>query len=258
MSRRVPARPQTLRQVLAPRATPPPAAVFTARERALIRRLRTPEAVQHWLNALPYNTEIRGETLRSFRGVVAHGTAHCLEAALFAAVVLEQHGYPPLVLSFESIDHLDHVIFVYRGPRGWGSVARSRDPGLHGRRPVFATPRALALSYVDPYVDFTGRVRAYAVVPLASMGGYDWRLAAGNVWAVEQQLIAWPHHAIRTSDARYRRLKRWYRAYRRAFDHKPITYAGRERWAPLPAEFRRTASPAPAAVSRGRSRGSAS
>ena len=90
------------------------------------------------------------------------GTAHCLEAALAAAVILEQHGYPPLVLSFESIDLLDHVIFVYRTPTGWGSVARSRDPGLHGRKPVFATPRALALSYFEGYIDFTGRVKAYA------------------------------------------------------------------------------------------------
>ena len=62
----------------------------------------------------------------------------------------------------------------------WGSVARSRDPGLHGRRAVFATPRALALSYVDPYVDLTGRVTAYAVVDLRVMGTYDWRLSSGT------------------------------------------------------------------------------
>ena len=104
------------------------------------------------------------------------GTAHCLEAALSAAVILEQHRYPPLVLSFESIDLLDHVIFVYRTPTGWGSVARSRDPGLHGRKPVFATPRALALSYFDGYIDFTGRVKAYGVVDLRVLGTV--RLAA--------------------------------------------------------------------------------
>src|SRR5687767_1632384 len=138
----------------------PPLSAFTAAERRIIHRLRTPAAVQAYLNALPYNDEPPpgGATLRSFRGVVKHGTAHCLEAALSAAVILEQHGYPPLVLSFESIDELDHVLFVYRGTRGWGSVARSRDPGLHGRKPVFRTARALALSYVDPYVDFTGRI----------------------------------------------------------------------------------------------------
>ena len=108
----------------------PPLSAFTRAERRLIERLRTPAAVQAWLNALPYNNETRGETLRSFRGVITRGTAHCLEAALSAAVILEQHRYPPLVLSFESIDLLDHVIFVYRRKGRWGSIARSRDPGL--------------------------------------------------------------------------------------------------------------------------------
>src|SRR3984893_11482427 len=117
------------------------------------------------------------------------GTAHCLEAALFAAVVLEQHGYPPLVLSFESIDELDHVLFVYRRSGRWGSVARSRDPGLHGRKPVFHTPRALALSYVDPYIDLTGRVTGYDLVDLRRVGNYDWRLAKTNVWKGERKLL---------------------------------------------------------------------
>ena len=163
---------------------------LTARERRVIGRLRTPLDVQRYLNALPYNTEPHGRaTLRSFRGVVAHGNAHCLEATLFAAVVLEHHGYPPLVLSFESIDLLDHVIFVYRTSQGWGSVARSRDPGLHGRKPVFATPRALALSYQVPYVDFTGAIKAYAVVDLRVLGRYDWRLSTANLWKVEQMLL---------------------------------------------------------------------
>ena len=233
----IPRSPQSLRAALAPAANPPPLTHVTRTERALIARLRTPAAVQAWLNALPYNAERGGETLRTFRGVARRGTAHCLEAALFAAVVLEQHGYPPLLLSFESADRLDHVIFVYRGPRGWGSIARSRDPGLHGRRAVFATPRALALSYVDPYVDYTGRVRGYAVVHLAAMGRYDWRFAVGNVWAVEQRLIDWPHHRIRTSDAQYRELKRRYAAFRTAHGVKPLYYARRDRWMPLPAEF---------------------
>ena len=201
--------------------------------------LRTPAAVQRWLNALPYNTEAHGETLRSFRGVVRDGTAHCLEAAVAAAVILEQHGYPPLVLSFESIDLLDHVIFVYRGPHGWGSVARSRDPGLHGRKPVFATPRALALSYVDPYIDFTGRVKAYAVVDLRVLGRYDWRLSTSNVWKVERLLLDWPHRTIRTSDQRADRWRVRYRLFLDARGYKPWKwYPRRERWTPLPEIFR--------------------
>jgi hypothetical protein len=218
----------------------PPLSAFTLKERRLIRQLTTPDRVQRYLNRLPYNNERHGATLRSFRGVVRAGRAHCLEAALFAAVALEQHRFPPLVLSFESVDLLDHVIFVYRDRTGWGSVARSRDPGLHGRLPVFRTPRALALSYVDPYIDFTGEVRGYAVVDLRVLGAYDWRLADRNVWKVERLLLDWPHRRIRMSRTRERDLRRWYRRFRTRYPGlKPLDYRGRERWSEVPAEFLR-------------------
>lgn len=197
--------------------------------------------MQRFLNALPYNTEPPpdGPTLRSFRGVVRRGTAHCLESALAAAVILEQHGYPPLVLSFESIDELDHVLFVYRENGRWGSVARSRDPGLHGRKPVFATARALASSYVEPYVDFTGRIKGYAVVDLRVLGDYDWRLSERNIWKVERLLLEYPHRSIRSSDVRIDRLRARYYAFKRAFpDRKPVDYPGRERWTALPTATR--------------------
>jgi hypothetical protein len=228
---------------------------FTTAERRLIARLRTPLQVQRWLNSLPYNTEPPPgrATLRSFRGVVRHRTAHCLEAALAAAVILEQHGYPPLVISFESIDELDHVIFIYRdsstsrraGPSaslkaGWGSVARSRDPGLHGRKPVFATPRALAASYLDTYVDLSGRIKAYTVFDLRAMGDYDWRLSEKNVWKVERMLLDAPHRRLRMPDARFRSLRARYRAFKAKYpDRKPIKYDGSDRWTDIPEEFLR-------------------
>jgi hypothetical protein len=206
----------------------------------VIARLRTPLAVQQWLNALPYNTEANGETLRSFRGVIRTGTAHCLEAALSAATIMEQHGYPPLVLSFESIDLLDHVIFVYRTATGWGSVARSRDPGLHGRKPLFATPRTLALSYVESYVDFTGGIKAYGVVDLRVMGDYDWRLSEKNVWKVEQMLLDWPHRRLIPSREKIAAMRRRYCSFREVHGYKPWKYyKGRDRWTPLPRDFAR-------------------
>jgi hypothetical protein len=216
----------------------PPVLELTRAERALVARLRTPLAVQQWLNALPSNSEKGGETLRRLRGVVRYGTAHCLEGALAAAAILEQHGYPPLVLSFESEDLLDHVIFVYRTDSGWGSVARSRDPGLHGRKPMFATPRALALSYVESYVDYTGRIKAYAVVDLRVLGNYDWRLSDRSVWKVERMLLDWPHRRIASSNARIKALRKRYVAFREARGYKPWKYyKGRERWTALPPEF---------------------
>ena len=212
---------------------------FSRAERALIARLNTPAKVQRWLNALPYNTERGGETQHSFRPVVRLGTAHCMEAALFAAVVLEQHGYPPLVMSLESQDWLDHVIFIYQQDGRWGSVARSRDPGLHGRKPVFRSPRALARSYMDSYVDYTGRVKGFGVANLAeAMGRYDWRFTEKSVWKVEQMLIDLPHKKLKSSTRRYRQLLEKYRAYRKANnDRKPTYYRGRDKWEPIPTEF---------------------
>jgi hypothetical protein len=217
-------------------------ATFTAAEKRLIARLRTPLDVQRYLNALPYNTEPPPgrATLRSFRGVIRHHSVHCLEAALFAATVLEQHDYPPLVISFESIDELDHVIFVYRIGARWGSVARSRDPGLHGRKPVFATPRALAASYLDAYVDLTGGIKAFALVDLRVMGDYDWRLSENNVWKVERMLLETPHGPLRLPGARFRLFRERYRMFKeRHPDRKPLFYPGRHHWTPIPEEFLR-------------------
>lgn len=209
----------------------PPLSAFTADERALVEGLRTPPAVQRWLRALPYNRERKGETLRSFRNVVRQGTAHCLEAALSAAVILEQHGYPPLLLSFESVDKLDHVIFPFRRHGRWGAVARSRDLGLHGRRPVFGSARELARSYMDPYVDFSGRVTGFAVADLRELADYDWRLSERNVWKVERWLVDYPHRPLRMSDRRYRRLLERYKAFKaRTPEAQAAYYDGREAW----------------------------
>src|SRR5467141_1550518 len=87
---------------------------FTNREWKLIQSLRTPARVQRYLSAMPYNWEREGGTMRSFREVVTLNEAHCLEAAVAAAVILEQHGYPPLLLDVESVDLLDHVVFVFQ------------------------------------------------------------------------------------------------------------------------------------------------
>jgi hypothetical protein len=119
-------------------------------------------------------------------------------------------------------------------------VARSRDPGLHGRKPVFATPRALARSYMDTYVDLTGRVKAFAVVDLRILGTYDWRLSEHNVWKVERMLLDTPHKPLRMPETRYQSFLKRYRAFKERFpDRKPINYEGRERWTEIPAEFNR-------------------
>jgi len=193
--------------------TPSPAA-FTPAERRIVRAYRTPARVQAFVRALPYNWERRGATLRTFRGVVRHGEAHCLEAVLVAATVLEQHGFPPLVLDLESQDQLDHVLMLVRIGGRWGAIGKSRDVGLHGRRPVFRTVRELVYSYVDPYVDGSGRVTGYGIGHLDELVRGDWRLGERNVWEVERALYRMPHVRLRTSDRRYERMLRRFLALR--------------------------------------------
>ena len=211
---------------------------YTAAERRLIRRLRTPEAVQRFLNETTYNDEPDGETLKSFRGVVQKKNVHCLEAALFAAAILEHHGYPPLLLSFESIDKLDHVLFIYKEKGRWGAIARSRDPGLHGRRPVYRSLRALAASYMAPFIDDTGEITGYAPYDLRELTGCDWRFSPRNVWRLERILLEIPHARLRWVTSRVKATRARYHAFMKANPgKKPMDYAGREQWSTLPRKF---------------------
>ena len=175
----------------------------------LARRLKTPRQVQAYLRSMPYNREKRGSTLRSAEEALRRGTVHCFEAAFLAAAILEQHGFPPLVMSLESQDGLDHVIFVYQRGKKWGSVARSRDEGLHGRAPVYRSPRELAWSYYDPYVDQAGKITAYQTANLDDSGA-DWRASKRNVWKAENHLLEIKHVKMPSSKARYRKLLKNY------------------------------------------------
>ncbi|HEU4835083.1 MAG TPA: hypothetical protein VFS90_11730 [Pyrinomonadaceae bacterium] len=204
---------------------------FTAAEWKLIQRLNTPLKVQRFFSSLPYNWEKDGATTRSFREVVKRNEAHCLEAAVGAAVILEQHGYPPLLLDLESQDLLDHVVYVFKEASGWGSIARSRDRGLHGRKPVYRSPRELALSYFDPFVDFTGRLKGYGVTNLYDLGKYDWRFSPRKMTKIETHLRAIPHNPIISSDRRYEKLLARFRQYKKRYpDRSPGYYENRSTW----------------------------
>ncbi len=210
---------------------PPIRATFNAKEWRLIQCLHTPAQVQRWLTLMPYNWERDGATTRSFREVVRRNEVHCLEAAVAAAVILEQHGYPPLLLDIESVDLLDHVIFVFQKNGLWGSIARSRDTGLHGRKPLFRNLRQLVWSYFDPYIDRTGRIKGYGLASLYDLGKYDWHFSARKMTKIEDHLRAIPHRALRSSDRRYDFWhERYFKFKKRYPDKSPVYYGNRNQW----------------------------
>ena len=205
--------------------------LFTAAEWRLVQRLNTPAKVQRFFSSLAYNRESNGGTLRSFRELLKAKEAHCLEAAVAAAVILEQHGYPPLLLDLESQDLLDHVIYAFKSNGRWGAIARSRDFGLHGRKPVYRSVRDLAWSYFDPFVDLSGRLKGYALTSLYELGDYDWRFSPRRMLKIEDHLRAIPHHRIQSSDVRYEKLLTRYKSYKKRYpDRSPGYYDSRPSW----------------------------
>jgi len=86
-------------------------------------------------------------------------------------VILEQHGYPSAPYStLNRWDLLDHVHFRFQRNEFEGSIAARRDPGLHGRKPVFRNLRQLVWSYFDPYVDHDGSIKGYGLTSLHDLG----------------------------------------------------------------------------------------
>jgi hypothetical protein len=171
----------------------------------LAKKLKTPQQVQKYLRRLPYNREKKGETLSSAETALRRGRLHCFEAAFAAAAILEHHGYPPLVMSLESQDDLDHVIYVFKEKNRWGAVALSRDQGLHGRPARYRSLRDLAWSYYDPYVDKVAKITGFQVAHLDDCA-VDWRESKRNVWKAEKYLIKLKHTPLKSSKARYKKL----------------------------------------------------
>lgn len=169
------------------------------------QKYNTPRSVQNFISNLKYNSEDNGETILSAEKALRLKTCHCLEAVFIAAALLEHHGHDPLVLSMESRDQLDHVVFLFRQNNHWGSIARSRDRGLHGRAPVFKSIEDLVRSYFVPYVDKTGRIYSYQVFHLDETQA-DWRSSSKNLWSIEQYFGLTKHTPIYFSDRYYKKV----------------------------------------------------
>lgn len=170
----------------------------------LTHKLRSPWDVQKYLFDLDYNPKPQ---LQSALSAIKSQTAHCLEGVFISAAILEHHNFEPWCLSLESQDGLDHCLFLFQSQQGlWGTIGKSRDFGLNGRKPIFRNIKSLVKSYYDPYVDKTGRLTAWQVAHLDEIK-CDWRRSKKNVWKLEKHLLEIPHHKYPTNKKHYEKLK---------------------------------------------------
>lgn len=188
-----------------------PQSPFDSGERAVFRRLNTPQKIAHFLDhEVAYNKEPDGPTCRSPRRVLRDRTGHCMEGAMFAAAALRMLGYPPLLIDLESVRDDDHVLAVYQRDGHWGSIAKSNYSGLRHREPVFRTLRELVLSYFEHYfnLEYEKSLRNYSrPVNLTRFDAIHWMTAEEDVWAVPEHLCYVSHTPLLTR-SQIRRLGR--------------------------------------------------
>ena len=134
-------------------------------EFAILERMSTPQKTQAFLNAIPINHELGGETIFSVREVLRRRRAHCIEGAFVAACALWVHGDPPLVLHLDC-DPSDypHVVALFRRRGNWGAISKSNGAVLRYRDPIYRSLRELALSYFHEYCSKRGHktLRSYS------------------------------------------------------------------------------------------------
>ena len=187
------------------RRSSPPCPVRTgldAKERSTLARLATPERIQAFVDALPINYEVGGETVLSVREVLRQRRAHCIEAAFVAACALWLRGRPPLVMHLDC-DPADwpHVVALFRRGRCWGAISKSNHIGLRYRDPVYRSLRELAMSYFHEYTDRRGRrtlVSHSGAFDLRRIDSADWVTATGPCWAAHDRLAGLPHTPLVT------------------------------------------------------------
>ena len=173
---------------------------LTVREHMLLRRLDEPRKIQAFLNAIPCNHEIGGETVLSVREVLRQRRAHCIEGAMVAAAALWVNGIPPLVMHLDChISDYPHVIAVFRRHGAWGAISKTNGAPLRYRDPIYRTLRELALSYFHEYSNKRGlkTLRSYSIpFDMRRLPPEDWVTAAKNCWKAHDRITALRHFAL--------------------------------------------------------------
>ena len=173
--------------------SPSPERRWTRAERAVLRRLSSPERVQAWLDELPYRAD---ESVACPRTVLGERLANCWDGALLAAAALRELGHPPLLLDLWAVRDDDHVLALFRARGHWGAVGKSNFVGLRFREPVYRSVRELAMSYFELYFNAAGEKTLRAFLGPFDLRPYDrldWTFSDAHIQHVSDRMDARRH-----------------------------------------------------------------
>jgi hypothetical protein len=174
-------------------------ALLSPAEVEIFETLRTPIDVQNYLDHLPINFELAGETIYSPRRVLRHSSAHCVEGALFAAASLAYQGRTPWILDIQTAPcDDDHVLALFKEDGHWGAISKTNHTILRWRDPVYRSIRELAMSYFHEYIVVDGEktMRAFSKPFDLSRYGHEWVVAEHDLVDLIVDLDDSPHFPI--------------------------------------------------------------
>lgn len=187
-------------------------ASLSSDERHILQKLSSPAKIQDFLDSLPINFEVSGETYMSPRRTLRAQTAHCFEGALVAAAALMYHGRPGLILDLRTVpSDEDHVVALFQEDGFWGAISKTNHPVLRYRDAVYKNPRELALSYFHEYTfPVTGRktLREYSNPPfdLSRLDPSEWVVEEDDLFDLAERIDNARHSPV-ASPAALRKLR---------------------------------------------------
>ena len=180
---------------------------FTKEEELFLRKLSTPQKMQDYLDALPFNHERKGETCMSPRRVLREQKANCIEGALLAAASFLIQGRPAYILNLKvdtKVDD-DHVVLLFKERGYWGAVSKTNHSVLRYRDPVYKNPRELAMSYFHEYFlvrDGTKTMKGFSKPINLRRFGILWMTEEKDLWDIAEYIFDTPYQEVVPKDSR--------------------------------------------------------
>jgi len=175
---------------------------LTKEELNLIKKLNTPWKIQNFINSLKINYEDGDDTCYSPRKVLAEKSAHCIEGAILAAMILRFHKQEPLIVDMTGTPKdWDHVIAVFKKNNKWGAISKTNHAVLRYREPVYNSIRELIMSFFHEYTDNSGNktLRSYSLpVNLKRFDYLNWMSTHKELWEIAEHLVTVKHFPILT------------------------------------------------------------
>lgn len=164
----------------------------------LFKKLNTPAKIQDFIDKIPINFELNGETCRSPLMVLKNNEAHCMEGAVLAAACLWYDGQRPLLLDLKTSKDDDHVVALFKKNGHWGAISKTNHGVLRYRDPIFKTVRELALSYFNEYFLDSGAktMRSYSAPFSLLQYDDDWLVSEQDVWRIPEELDEARHFKV--------------------------------------------------------------